>query len=157
MSEVSKNPTGLAFSADGRFLMVLGFAEDTTTTMGVVIDVETGMVDPDCSGPAAGRRGMGADGVRRSPTSTNDRENDENPGGLFVSAAPGEPGRLLIGDGFNAVDLLRQRAVRLGRATTPCSSAGPRTPRQPCSTSSWGNRRGLNGQGPLRYMGRSRE
>ena len=56
-----------------------------------------------------GRRRM-----RRSPTSRTTGTTTENPGGLFVSAAPGEPGRLLIGGGFNAVDLLPQRAVRLG-------------------------------------------
>jgi len=38
---------------------------------------------------------------------TNDRQNDESPGGLFVAAAPGEPGRLLIGDSFNAITCCR--------------------------------------------------
>lgn len=105
MSEVGKNPTGMAFSADGTFLMVLGSAERTSTS-GVVINVETGMVFPIAPGqPLVGAAWAPTDAA--IAYITNDRENDENPGGLFVAAAPGEPGRLLIGESFNAVTCCR--------------------------------------------------
>ena len=80
--------------------MVLGAGEGIGAIVGTIIDVESGAVFPIAPGqPLAG--------AAWAPTAsaiaylTNNRENDTNPGGLFIASAPGEPGRLLIGERFN--------------------------------------------------------
>jgi hypothetical protein len=99
MTEVGKAPA-LEFSADGRFLMVLGGGDENGTTIGTVIDLAT-------SGAIPIATGQPLVGAAWAPTGsaiaylTNARGSDASPGGLFISPAPGDPGRLLIGEGFN--------------------------------------------------------
>ncbi|MGX5847811.1 TolB family protein [Mesorhizobium sp. PL10] len=90
-------PSGLAFSADGKFLLLLG-----RTVRGIdakVIDLASGEIQPV-------DRAQNVVGVAWSPTGsalayiTYDSKNADMPGGLFLTDAPGKPARLLIGGGF---------------------------------------------------------
>lgn len=90
-------PAGLAFSADGKFLLLLG-----QTASGIdarVINLASGEIVP--VDPA-----QNLVAVAWSPTGsalayiTYDRTNADMPGGLFLAEAPGKPARLLIGGGF---------------------------------------------------------
>jgi hypothetical protein len=101
LTEISKSPSGLEFSADGKFLMVMGPSEDFSESLGHIIDLDTGVVSPIASGqPLVG--------AAWSPTGsavaylTYDRTTPDSPGGLFLSPSPGAPGRLLIGGSFYA-------------------------------------------------------
>lgn len=90
-------PAGLAFSADGKFLLLLG-----RTASGIdakVVDLASGEIMPV-------DRVQNLVGVAWSPNGsalayiTYDRTNADMPGGLFLAEAPGKPARLLIGGGF---------------------------------------------------------
>ena len=90
-------PAGLAFSADGKFLLLLG-----RTASGIdarIIDLASGEIVPV-------DRVQNVVGVAWSPTGsalayiTYDRTNADMPGGLFLAEAPGKPARLLIGGRF---------------------------------------------------------
>ena len=89
---------GLAFSADSKFLLLLGETGDGRNTARV-LDVTTGdivLVDAN----------QNVTGVAWSPTgsalayTTLDPSKPETPGGLFLAPAPGRPARLLIGEAF---------------------------------------------------------
>ncbi|MGX5841005.1 TolB family protein [Mesorhizobium sp. ArgA1] len=90
-------PAGMAFSADGKFLLLLG-----RTASGVdakVIDLASGKIVPV-------DHAQNVVGVAWSPKGsalayiTYDRKNADMPGGLFLAEAPGKPARLLIGGGL---------------------------------------------------------
>ena len=97
MSDIGKQPAGLAFSADGKFLLLLGSTVDGIDAR--VIDLASGEIVP--VDPA-----QKIVGVAWSPKGsalayiTYDRTNADMPGGLFLAEAPGKPARLLIGGGF---------------------------------------------------------
>ena len=97
MSAVGQPPSGLAFSADGKFLLLLGRTVDGVDAR--VIDLGSGKVVP--VDPA-----QNIVGVAWSPKGaaltyiTYDRTNAAMPGGLFLAEAPGKPARLLIGGAF---------------------------------------------------------
>jgi hypothetical protein len=97
MSDVGKPPSGLAFSADGKFLLLLGRTVDGIDAK--VIDLASGGIVP--VDPV-----QNVVGVAWSPKGsalayiTYDRTNAAMPGGLFLAEAPGKPARLLIGGGF---------------------------------------------------------
>lgn len=97
-----KGLSGIQFSADGKYLMVLGSSDDTEGNQIVhVIDAESGEIiriapDQPLAGAAWAPTGSALAYIVR------DRENANNPGGLFAASAPGEPGRLLVGGLFNA-------------------------------------------------------
>jgi WD40 repeat protein len=97
MSDVGKPPTGLAFSADGKFLLLLGPNPDGVDAH--VIDLAGGGIVP--VDPA-----QKIAGVAWSPSGsalayiTYDRTRADMPGGLFLADAPGKPARLLIGGAF---------------------------------------------------------
>ena len=93
MSAVGQPPAGLAFSADGSFLLLV-----TPGNPGLdarVLELETGKVIP-----VDATRNIS--GVAWSPTGsalayvTDDREKAGAPGGLFLADRPGEPGRQLL-------------------------------------------------------------
>jgi WD40 repeat protein len=93
MAAVGAPPRGLAFSPDGKFLLLLG--ENQTGIDARVLDLATGKVVPvDAT--------RNVTGVAWSPTGsalawvTNDREKAGEPGGLFLANRPGEPGRQLL-------------------------------------------------------------
>jgi WD40 repeat protein len=88
-----QGPTGLAFSADGKYLLMI--EPDNTVLHARVVDLETGNTVP------VGE-GQNVTGVAWSPTGAalayivwNGHDADD-PGGLFLSPAPGEPGELLV-------------------------------------------------------------
>jgi Tol biopolymer transport system component len=93
MSDVGQPPAGLAFSADGSFLLLL-----TPGNPGLdarVLELETGKVIPvdatrDISGVAWSPTGSAIAYV------TAGREEAGAPGGLFLADRPGEPGRQLL-------------------------------------------------------------
>src|SRR5262245_45618953 len=93
----SKPPTGLAFSADGKFLLLLGRNADGIDAS--IIDLASGAIVPVDPAP-------NIVGVAWSPKGsalayiTYDRTNAAMPGGLFLAEAPGKPARLLIGGAF---------------------------------------------------------
>jgi WD40 repeat protein len=97
-AEVGTPPTGLSFSADGRYLLLLspgGQAIDAR-----VLDLETGAIVPVGDGEHVV-------GVAWSPTGAalayvSYDTIGTTPGGLFVSDAPGEPGMLLVAGDFLA-------------------------------------------------------
>jgi hypothetical protein len=97
MSDVGAPPAGLAFSADGKFLLLLGRTADGIDAR--VIDLGSGKVVP--VDPA-----QNIVGVAWSPHGsalayiTFDRTKADMPGGLFLADAPGKQARLLIGGGF---------------------------------------------------------
>ena len=97
MSDVGEPPAGLAFSADGKFLLLLGRTVDGVDAK--VIDLASGKIVP--VDPA-----QNVVGVAWSPNGsalayiTYDRTNADMPGGLFLADAPGKPARLLIGGAF---------------------------------------------------------
>ncbi len=90
-------PSGLAFSADGKFLLLLGRTVDGLDAK--VVDIASGEIMPV-------DRVQNVVGVAWSPSGsalayiTYDRTNADMPGGLFLAEAPGKPARLLIGGGF---------------------------------------------------------
>jgi WD40 repeat protein len=97
MSDVGGPPAGLAFSADGKFLLLLGRTVDGIDAK--IIDLASGKimaVDP----------AQNVVGVAWSPHGsalayiTYDRSKPDMPGGLFLAEAPGKPARLLIGGAF---------------------------------------------------------
>lgn len=96
-ADVGSSPTGLAFSADGKYLLAL--SQQSNGVDARVIDLATGKVVP--VDPV-----QNVVGVAWSPTGsalaylTYDRTRADMPGGLFFANAPGEPARLLIGGGF---------------------------------------------------------
>ena len=89
-------PAGLAFSADGKFLLL---TRPLNGTDAKVIDLASGEIVPV-------DRAQNVVGVAWSPKGsalayiTYDRTNADMPGGLFLAEAPGKPARLLIGGGF---------------------------------------------------------
>lgn len=89
--------TGMAFSADDRYLLLLGRTDGGIAAR--VLDIATGEIIP--VDPL-----QNIMGVAWSPTGsalayvTYDRTKPDMPGGLFLSEAPGRPGRLLIGGAF---------------------------------------------------------
>jgi hypothetical protein len=99
MADVGQPPAGMAFSADGNFLLLLGPNE---TKMGLdarVLDLATGEIVPvDAS--------QNVTGVAWSPIGsalayvTTDRMKVDEPGGLFLANRPGEPGRRLLKGAF---------------------------------------------------------
>jgi WD40 repeat protein len=90
-------PAGLAFSADGKFLLLLGQTANGLDAK--VIDLASGGITPV-------DRVQKLVGVAWSPTGsalayiTYDRTNADMPGGLFLTDAPGKPARLLVGGAF---------------------------------------------------------
>ena len=97
MRDVGEPPAGLAFSADGKFLLLLAPNLDSLDAR--VIELASGAivaVDPlqRIVGVAWSPRGSALAYV------TYDRTRADMPGGLFLSDAPGKPARLLIGGGF---------------------------------------------------------
>ena len=90
--------SGLAFSADRKFLLLLGRLEDGNNTA-QILDLATGKVIPVDAN-------QNVTGVAWSPTGsalayvTYDRTKPDMPGGLFLTHAPGRPARLLIGGAF---------------------------------------------------------
>ncbi|MBA1140295.1 TolB family protein [Mesorhizobium neociceri] len=96
MSDVG-NPAGLAFSADGKFLLLLGRSASGVDAK--TIDLASGEIVPV-------DRVQNVVGVAWSPSGsalayiTYDRTNADMPGGLFLAEAPGKPARLLVGGGF---------------------------------------------------------
>ena len=90
-------PSGLAFSADGKFLLLLG--RNVSGVDAKIIDLASGEIVPV-------DRAQNVVGVAWSPSGsalayiTYDRTNADMPGGLFLAEAPGKPARLLIGGGF---------------------------------------------------------
>jgi WD40 repeat protein len=90
--------SGLAFSADRKFLLLLGRLEDGNNTA-QILDLATGKVIPVDAN-------QNVTGVAWSPTGstlayvTYDRAKPDMPGGLFLTPAPGRPARLLIGGAF---------------------------------------------------------
>ncbi len=90
-------PDGLAFSADGKFLLLLG--RNVKGVDAKVINLASGEIVPV-------DRAQNIVGVAWSPSGsalayiTYDRTNANMPGGLFLAEAPGKPARLLIGGGF---------------------------------------------------------
>jgi hypothetical protein len=97
MRDAGEPPAGLAFSADGKFLLLLGRTADGVDAK--TVDLASGEIVP--VDPA-----QNLVGVAWSPTGsalayiTYDRTNAQMPGGLFLAEAPGKPARLLIGGGF---------------------------------------------------------
>jgi hypothetical protein len=96
MSDVNQPPLGMAFSADGKFLLLLGLDATNTRVDARVLDLATAkLVQVD-----ANRTVMG---VAWSPIGsalayvTTDRA---GPGGLFLANRPGEPGRQLLKGAF---------------------------------------------------------
>jgi hypothetical protein len=91
--------SGLAFSADRKFLLLLGRKEDDGYNTARVLDLASGEVIPVDAH-------QNVTGVAWSPTGsalayvTYDRTKPEMPGGLFLAPEPGKPARLLIGGGF---------------------------------------------------------
>jgi len=97
MRDVGEPPTGLAFSADGKFLLLLAPNPDSLDAK--VIDLASGTIVPvdplqNIVGVAWSPRGSALAYV------TYDRTKPDAPGGLFLADAPGKPARLLIGGGF---------------------------------------------------------
>ena len=97
MRDVGEPPTGLAFSADGKFLLLLAPNLDGLDAR--VIDLASGAIVPvdpfqKVVGVAWSPRGSALAYV------TYDRTKADMPGGLFLAEAPGKPARLLIGGGF---------------------------------------------------------
>ena len=99
MADVGQPPAGMAFSADGNFLLLLGSNQTRTGLDARVLDFATGKVVPvDASGNVTG--------VAWSPTGsalayvTADRMKVDEPGGLFLASRPGEPGRRLLKGAF---------------------------------------------------------
>ena len=101
MSDIGQPPVGMAFSADGKFLLLLGLNE---TKMGLdarVLDLAGGK-----SMPVDTRRNV--TGVAWSPAGaalayvTIDHEQPDEPGGLFLVNQPGEAGRELLKGSFMA-------------------------------------------------------
>lgn len=96
-ADIGRSPTGLAFSADGKYLLVLSQNVDGVDAR--VIDLATGKVVP--VDPV-----QNVVGVAWSPTGsalaylTYDRTRVDMPGGLFLASAPGDAARLLIGGAF---------------------------------------------------------
>lgn len=90
-------PDGLAFSADGKFLLLLG--RNASGLDAKTIDLASGKIAPV-------DRAQNVVGVAWSPKGsalayiTYDRTNADMPGGLFLAEAPGKPARLLVGGGF---------------------------------------------------------
>lgn len=99
MTVVGKPPEGMAFSADGDFLLLLGPYEPDMGQTARVLDLATGKVAPvDTTRTVTG--------VAWSPTGsalayvTDDRTKAKEPGGLFLANRPGEPGRRLLEGAF---------------------------------------------------------
>jgi hypothetical protein len=97
MKDVGDPPVGLAFSADGKFLLLLGRTAEGTEAK--TVDLASGKV-------AAVDAAQNVVGVAWSPSGsalayvTYDRKNAAMPGGLFLADAPGKPARLLVGGAF---------------------------------------------------------
>ena len=89
--------SGLAFSADRKFLLLLGKNEAGSTAR--ILDLATGEV-----APVDAHQNL--TGVAWSPTGsalaylTYDRSKPDMPGGLFLTPTPGKPARLLMGGAF---------------------------------------------------------
>jgi hypothetical protein len=97
MRDVGEPPTGLAFSADGKFLLLLAPNSDGLDAN--VLDLAAGTtlpVDPLQKVVAAAWSPRGS----ALAYITYDRTKADMPGGLFLADAPGKPGRLLIGGAF---------------------------------------------------------
>jgi hypothetical protein len=99
MTHVGKPPEGMAFSADGDFLLLLGPYDPDMGQSARVLDVATGKVVPvDTNRTVAG--------VAWSPNGsalayvTDNRTKANEPGGLFLANRPGEPGRRLLSGAF---------------------------------------------------------
>ena len=97
MLDAGEPPSGLAFSADGKFLLLL--APNLDGIDAKVIDLASGAIVPvdplqKIVGVAWSPRGSALAYV------TYDRTKPDMPGGLFLAEAPGKPARLLIGGGF---------------------------------------------------------
>lgn len=93
MADVGQPPAGLAFSADGSFLLLL--TPGPTGVDARVLGLATGEV-------VAVDTTRNISGVAWSPTGsalayvTDEREKAGEPGGLFLADRPGEPGRQLL-------------------------------------------------------------
>jgi WD40 repeat protein len=89
---------GLAFSADSKFLLLLGGTGDGRNTSRV-LNLATGDIVPVDAN-------QNITGIAWSPTgsalvyTTLDASKPKMPGGLFLAPAPGRPARLLIGEAF---------------------------------------------------------
>jgi hypothetical protein len=99
MTDVGQPPFGLAFSADGKFLLLIGENETNRELDARVLDLATGKVVPvDAT--------RNVTGVAWSPTGsalayvTIDRTKTDEPGGLFLANRPGEPGLQLLKGAF---------------------------------------------------------
>jgi hypothetical protein len=97
MLDAGEPPSGLAFSADGKFLLLL--APNLDGIDAKVFDLASGAIVPvdplqNIVGVAWSPRGSALAHV------TYDRTKPDAPGGLFLAEAPGKPARLLIGGGF---------------------------------------------------------
>lgn len=97
MLDAGEPPSGLAFSADGKFLLLL--APNLDGIDAKVFDLASGAIVPvdplqNIVGVAWSPRGSALAYV------TYDRTKPDAPGGLFLAEAPGKPARLLIGGGF---------------------------------------------------------
>jgi hypothetical protein len=97
MSDVGEPPAGLAFSADGKFLLLLG---------GKLDGIDARVLDLASGGITAVDAAQKIVGVAWSPTGSAlayvvfDSASRDMPGGLFLAEAPGKPARLLIGGAF---------------------------------------------------------
>jgi hypothetical protein len=97
MRDVGEPPAGLAFSADGKFLLLLAPNLDSLDAR--VIELASGAIVPidplqRIVGVAWSPRGSALAYV------TYDSNRADMPGGLFLAEAPGKSARLLIGGGF---------------------------------------------------------
>lgn len=99
VADIGKPLVGMAFSADGSFLLLLGPHGSHAGVDARVLDLATGKV-------VAVDAGRNVTGVAWSPTGSAlayvsfDRDDAAGPGGLFLAARPGEPGRLLLKGAF---------------------------------------------------------
>lgn len=95
MADVGKPPLGMAYSADGAFLLLLGSSATGVGLEARVLELATGKIVP-----VDARRTV--TGVAWSPTGatlayvTGDRDNANDPAGLFLAPHPGAPARRLL-------------------------------------------------------------
>lgn len=95
--DIGETPTGLAFSADGKYLLILEPKDQQIDAR--VLDVESGAIFPVGDGEKV-------TGVAWSPTDAAlayivwNGQAAEDPGGLYLSPAPGERGSRLVTGSF---------------------------------------------------------
>lgn len=96
MASLPAPPLGLAFSADGNYLMSVTSTSANTGIVANVINLESGDV-------ISVGDGQTITGAAWSPSGSAlaylvyDRDKPANPGGMFIANSPGAPGRLLVG------------------------------------------------------------